>query len=59
MNTETTSKLSITRVIQAPRDRVFSAWTEADQMKQWGCPEGATVADCAIDLRVGGALTGQ
>ena len=55
MSTETTSKLEITRIIRAPQERVFRAWTTAEDMVNWACPEGATVVDVASDPRPGGA----
>ena len=54
MSTETTSSLSITRIIKADRERVFRAWTEPEQMKRWSCPEDITVKDAQSDLRIGG-----
>jgi uncharacterized protein YndB with AHSA1/START domain len=42
------------RVFNAPRGRVFDAWTKPEQVRHWyGC--GAlTLIECEIDLRVGG-----
>ncbi|PYJ38394.1 MAG: polyketide cyclase, partial [Verrucomicrobia bacterium] len=31
--------LEIKRLIKAPRERVYAAWTDAAQMKQWFGPE--------------------
>src|SRR5215467_13927889 len=45
---------SATCMINAPREEVFNAWTEAEQMKQWAAPHGFTVPFCELDLRVGG-----
>ena len=28
-------EVTLTRVIDAPRERVFKAWTDASQMAQW------------------------
>jgi uncharacterized protein YndB with AHSA1/START domain len=44
----------ITRVFDAPRDRVWQAWTEADRLKQWFAPKGFTTPHCTLDLRPGG-----
>ena len=46
----------ITRVFDAPRDLVFQAWTDPDQVAQWFGPDGFdTPRDTVtIDLRVGG-----
>lgn len=45
----------LTRVFNAPRRRVFEAWTKPEHVRRWyGC--GAfTLTVCEIDLRVGGA----
>lgn len=38
-------------------EKVFRAWTEAEHMKEWLCPEeGATVVIHALDARVGGEI---
>ena len=49
-------ELVITRIFDAPRRRVFKAWTEPEQMKRWWGPKGFTTPVCNIDLRVGGKL---
>lgn len=54
MSTETSTSLRVSRVINAAPDAVFRAWTESAQLRQWSCPEGATVADVRVDLSVGG-----
>ncbi len=54
MSTETATSLRITRVVKAKRETVFKAWTEPDQLMRWSCPEGATMEDAAVDLKVGG-----
>ncbi len=50
-NTET---LKIQRVILASPERVFSAWTDADEMQQWWGPKGVLCLSVEVDLRVGG-----
>ncbi|MDH3297416.1 MAG: SRPBCC domain-containing protein [Gemmatimonadota bacterium] len=54
MSTETSTSLQITRMLKAERARVFRAWSTADGLKQWACPEGATIEDVRVDLQVGG-----
>lgn len=46
----------ITRVFDAPRDRVFRAWTDPDQVAAWFGPEHMESPRdrILIDLRVGG-----
>ena len=50
-------EISITRIFAAPRDLVWRAWTEADQLAQWFMPHGFTVPACDMDLRPGGKFT--
>jgi uncharacterized protein YndB with AHSA1/START domain len=44
----------ITRVFDAPRELVFSAFTDAEGMKRWWGPKGFTVISSKMDLRPGG-----
>ena len=44
----------ISRVFDAPRDRVWQAWTEVERLKQWWGPKGFVVTHCTLDLRPGG-----
>jgi uncharacterized protein YndB with AHSA1/START domain len=53
-------KLVITREFDAPRELVWKAWTEPEQMKQWlGSGEGMTIESVKVDLRVGGKFRTQ
>ena len=44
----------ISRVFDAPRDRVWAAWTEVEHFKHWWGPKGFTLSYCKLDLRPGG-----
>lgn len=44
----------ISRVFDAPRAKVWQAWTEPARLKQWWGPKGFTVHTCKVDLRPGG-----
>jgi len=46
--------LTVSRAFNAPRDLVFKAWSAAEHLKQWFCPQGYTVPECEIDFRPGG-----
>jgi uncharacterized protein YndB with AHSA1/START domain len=46
----------VSRVFDAPRDKVWKAWTEADRLKQWWGPKGFVVTHLKIDLRSGGTM---
>jgi uncharacterized protein YndB with AHSA1/START domain len=48
--------LVISRIFPAARDLVFRAWTSAEHVKHWFCPEGYTVPEARVDFRVGGAF---
>jgi uncharacterized protein YndB with AHSA1/START domain len=41
----------ISRVVDAPRDRVWQAWTEAERLKKWWGPKAFTVSHLKVDLR--------
>jgi uncharacterized protein YndB with AHSA1/START domain len=46
----------ISRVFDAPRERVWKAWTEVEHLKQWWGPAGFKVHTCKLDLRPGGSM---
>src|SRR5438094_10653531 len=56
MTTKLPGKLSleITRVIKAPRDRVYKAWTDPAQLKEWFGPENVQTRSLIAEARVGG-----
>ena len=54
MTVETESSLRVSRVIEAAPETVFRSWTVPSELRQWSCPEGASVEDAEVDLRVGG-----
>lgn len=49
-----TRTLRLVRVFDAPRERVFDAWTDAEQFKAWMCPPGAGLDRVELDPRPGG-----
>jgi len=44
----------ISREFDAPRERVWQAWTEPERLQQWFSPKGFSVIAAKLDLRVGG-----
>ena len=46
----------ISRVYDAPRAKVWQAWTEPSRLKQWWGPRGFKVHTCKVDLRPGGTF---
>ena len=49
-----TGQLVIARTFDAPRERVWKAWTDNEQTKRWWGPKGFTAPFIKIDFRVGG-----
>jgi uncharacterized protein YndB with AHSA1/START domain len=48
--------VSITRIIDAPRDRVFRAWVDPNRLAQWWGPHGFDNPRCEIEARPGGRI---
>ena len=48
--------LTVTRVIPAPPELVFQAWTDPEKLAQWWGPKGFTNPVCEMDVRPDGAL---
>jgi glutathione S-transferase len=47
--------LTVSRIIHAPRERVFDAWVKPELRRQWWINNrGEPLAACEIDARVGG-----
>jgi uncharacterized protein YndB with AHSA1/START domain len=47
-------QIVISRVFQAPRERVFDAWVRREQVEKWWGPTGFTVTIDEMDVRPGG-----
>ena len=48
-------ELVLTRIIDAPREKVFRVWTEPELLKQWFAPLPWTTPVAETDVRPGGA----
>ncbi len=48
-------QLVVRRTLRATPERVFEAFTDPEQLKQWWWPSGFTAPAAEVDLRVGGA----
>jgi uncharacterized protein YndB with AHSA1/START domain len=48
-------ELLLTRIIDAPRAKVFRAWTDPTLLKQWFAPLPYTTPVAELDVRPGGA----
>jgi uncharacterized protein YndB with AHSA1/START domain len=46
----------ISRLYDAPRGKVWQAWTEPARLKHWWGPRGFSVHTCKVDLRPGGTF---
>ena len=47
-------EIEISRVIDAPRELVFEAFTEVRHLSRWWGPEGFTTSTRSFEFRVGG-----
>jgi uncharacterized protein YndB with AHSA1/START domain len=47
--------LILERIFNAPRELVFKAFSEAEELKQWYGPRGWTLSVCNVDFRPGGS----
>jgi len=47
--------LVLTRIIDAPREKVYRAWTEPELLKQWFAPLPWTTSAAEVDVRPGGS----
>lgn len=47
-------EILLTRVVNAPREKVWLVWTDADHVAKWWGPAGFTNTVYAMDLRPGG-----
>ena len=54
---ETTNdrELVLSRLIDAPREKLFRCWTDPKLMEQWFCPKPWYVSDVVTDVRPGGS----
>ena len=50
----TTAELVIRHEIEAPRELVYKAWTEAEHLSQWWGPKGFLVGVARLELKPGG-----
>lgn len=47
-------ELLITRLLNAPREKVFQVWTDPNHIAQWWGPKGFTTTIHEMDVRPGG-----
>ncbi|MGA9524039.1 MAG: SRPBCC family protein [Myxococcaceae bacterium] len=51
----TDRELVLTRIIEAPRENVYRAWTDPELLKKWFAPHPWTTPSAELDVRPGGA----
>ena len=49
-------ELSFERSYAAPVEAVWQAWTQPELLRAWWGPDKTAVAECEVDLRVGGTI---
>lgn len=50
----TTQEFTISRTFDAPREKVWRAWTDPAQLEKWWGPKGSTIRVLKFDFRPGG-----
>ena len=56
MNTISERPFVMSHLFNAPRARMWRAWTERERLMQWFGPAGATITTANLDLRPGGSF---
>ncbi len=51
-----TPELSMERVLDAPRNLVFDAWSTPQHLAHWWGPKGFTLPSCTVEFHAGGAF---
>jgi uncharacterized protein YndB with AHSA1/START domain len=54
-SSESETTLHVSRLIDAPAERLFSYWTDPEHLVRWWGPAGLVCDSAAIELRVGGS----
>lgn len=44
------------RTYDAPISKVWRAWTDPAQLKQWWGPDNVTIPECELELKIGGRI---
>lgn len=51
-----TEPFVISRLLEAPRERVWQAWTDPEHLRHWWGPKGFVVERLTLELRPGGTM---
>lgn len=54
MKLDPESDLEITRLIPAPRDRVWACWSDPERLRKWWAPKPIMVDSLGFEFRTGG-----
>ena len=54
-NKPSNRELVLTRIIDAPREKVYKAWTDPELLKQWFAPAPFSTPVAELDVRPGGS----
>ena len=49
-------EIEFERIYDAPIDRVWSAWTNPEEIKMWWGPDNVTIPECELELEIGGRI---
>jgi uncharacterized protein YndB with AHSA1/START domain len=49
-------EVTLSRIVDAPADLVFKAWTDPDRVRRWYAPDGMDISSASSDPRTGGAF---
>lgn len=55
MTEDTNRELVLTRLIDAPREKVYAAWTQPELLRQWFAPRPWSTPEATLDVRAGGS----
>lgn len=50
-------KLEVTRTVNAPIEKVFKAFIDPEEMKQWYVHRGLTIPEAETEVKIGGKYT--
>ncbi len=56
MSVASSHTVNAVRLLDAPRELVFAAWTSAEHLAHWFGPRGFTIHSCEADARPGGVF---
>ena len=55
-NADGRHRIQVRRRISAPREVVYEAWIDPEELKEWMCPGDVVSAEATLDVRVGSSF---